>query len=155
RLAQELDRVGAGERRILRREQRADVLHAGRAENRVGQRMREDVAVGVPRQPARMLDAHAAEHQRDAVLQRVCVEAGTDAELAHAKSSGSCASESTRNASRGGSCRWPHGPRRTCTATRPAASAGATSLSTRSPTYATSAAGRPVASTTRSKKRGD
>ena len=32
----------------------------------------------------------------------------------------------------------PHGPRRTWIATRPAAAAGSTSLSTRSPTYATS-----------------
>ena len=31
-------------------------------------------------------------------------------------------------------CRWPHGPRRRCTATMPASAAGTTSLSTRSPT---------------------
>src|SRR4051812_31947994 len=98
--------------------------------------MREDVAVGMAGEPARMLDRHAAEHERDAVNEGVGIDASADAVLAHASASLSPASASIRRAPTGGSCRWPHGPRRTWTATMPAARAGDTSLSTRSPTYA-------------------
>ena len=47
RLAQQLDRVRALERRVAGREERADVLHARCAEHGIGERMREHVAVGV------------------------------------------------------------------------------------------------------------
>jgi hypothetical protein len=45
--------------------------------------MREHVAVAVPRHPARVLDAHAAEYEWHAVLERMSVEAGADAIVAH------------------------------------------------------------------------
>ena len=80
---EQVERVGAGELRIGGREERADVLEPGGSEQRVGQRMREHVAVGVAGQPARMFDLDAAEHQRHAVLERVRVEAGADAVLRH------------------------------------------------------------------------
>ena len=80
---EELQRVGAGERRVARREERADVLEPGGAEHRVGQRVGEDVAVRVARETARVLDPDAAEHERHALLERVRVEAGADAVLRH------------------------------------------------------------------------
>ena len=144
RLPQQLDGVGAGERRIPGGEERADVLEARGAEHRVGERVREHVAVGVAGEPARMVDPDAAEHERHAVLERVRVDAGADPVLGHGSRSGSSASESTRSRPRARRADSPHGPRRTWTATIPAASAGSTSLSTRSPTYATSSGDRPA-----------
>ena len=67
------------------------------------------------------------------MVERVRVDADPDAK-AHANAPGSSSSERMRIAAAGGSCRYPHGPRRRCTPTMPAAIAGATSLSTRSPT---------------------
>ena len=83
RFAQQLDRVCSFERRITGREKRADVLEAGRAKYRVRQRVREHVTVGVARETARMVDAHATEHERQAVLQCMRIEPGADAVLAH------------------------------------------------------------------------
>ena len=85
-LGEQLERVGAGEPRIVGRKERADVLEPGGTEQRVGERVREHISVGVAGKPARVLDRHAAEHERHAVLERVRVEAGTDAVLRHARS---------------------------------------------------------------------
>src|SRR5699024_3388082 len=62
----------------------ADVPEPGRAEHGVRQRMRDHVAIRMAGEPARMLEANAAEHERHAVLERVGVDADPDAELAHA-----------------------------------------------------------------------
>ena len=64
-------------------EERADVAEVRGAEDRVDERMRDDVAVRVAGEPARMVDRHAAEHERHALLERVRVEADPDPELAH------------------------------------------------------------------------
>ena len=80
---EEPQRVGARERGVAGGEERADVLESGGPEQRVGERVREDVAVGVAGQPARMLDLHPAEHEGHAVLERVRVEARADAVLRH------------------------------------------------------------------------
>ena len=55
--------------------------------------MREHVAVRMSGETARMVDANAAEHERDAVCEGVCIEARTDPELAHDSTSASSASE--------------------------------------------------------------
>ena len=117
RLAQELDRVRSLVLRIAGREERADVRHAGRAEDRVRQRVCKHVAVGMARQPTRVIDANAAEHERNAVHEGVRVEAGADTELAHP--SGSCLRTRASN---------------TLTVSRPFACANATATSKSSPT---------------------
>ena len=43
--------------------------------------MGDHVAVGVTGETARRIDAHAAENERDALLERVRIDAQTDAEL--------------------------------------------------------------------------
>ena len=103
--------------------------------------MSDDVAVRVAHEATRVLDRDPAEHERQAVLEGVGVHADPDPELAHeseASASGSRSSESIVSAEAGAFWSRPQGPRLTCTATSPAASAGRTSLSTRSPTYASS-----------------
>ena len=133
-VAQQVERVGAVPARVAGGEERADVAEPGRAEHGVGERVRDHVAVGVAGEAARMLDRDAAEHERNAVLERMRVDADADAELRHRAPPGARRASETRSAAGGGSCRWPQGPRRMWTATIPAASAGSTSLSTRSPT---------------------
>jgi hypothetical protein len=81
-----------------------------------------------------MLDPHAAEYERHAVLERVRVEPSADPVVGLASAAGSCASDSICTSASLASCSTPHGPRRMCTATMPARFAGSTSLSTRSPT---------------------
>ena len=110
----------------------------GRAEQRVRERVGDHVPVGMAREPARMLDRDAAEDERNAVREGVCVDSDPDAKLAHTSEASACGSEARSSSPHvaSGGVRWsrPHGPRRTCTATSPAAAAGRTSLSTRSPT---------------------
>ena len=93
RLAQQLDAVGAAEPLVSRREQRADVAEPGGAEDRIGERMRDHVAVGVAREPTRVIEPHAAEHERDAVRERVRVDAHADTKVTAAPP-GSSSSES-------------------------------------------------------------
>ena len=64
---------------VVRRKERADVAEAGGAEQRVGERMGDDVTVGVADEPARMVDRDAAEHERDAVAERMRIDANADA----------------------------------------------------------------------------
>jgi hypothetical protein len=59
------------------------------AAQRVDQSVRDHVAVGVPGETLLALDADPAEDQRDAVLERVRVEAAADAVFV-AHPSGSC-----------------------------------------------------------------
>ena len=61
--------------RIGRREVRADVAFAERAVDRVGERVERRVGVGVAGQPWRVRDAHAAEPDVIAGLERMDVEA--------------------------------------------------------------------------------
>src|SRR5205807_5562973 len=83
RLAEQVDRIASGERRVVRGEEGADVLHPGRAEHGIGERVRQHVAVGVAGEAARMLDANAAEYERHAVLERMRVEARADPVIRH------------------------------------------------------------------------
>jgi hypothetical protein len=66
--------------------------------------MREHVAVGVTREPAVEVEAHAAEDQRHAALELVRIDADPDAE-AHGSTAGSSSSDSILIAPAGGSCR--------------------------------------------------
>ena len=91
-LTQQVEAVGAAEALVARREQRADVAEPGSAEQRVDQRVREHVAVGVAGEAARMVDRHAAEHERHAVDERVRVDTDPDAQ-SHASTAGSSSSE--------------------------------------------------------------
>ena len=63
---------------------RADVVHAGRAEQRVAERVADDVGVGVAFEAVRVRDLDAAEHERTAGHQPVRVEGRADAELSQA-----------------------------------------------------------------------
>ena len=62
-------------------EERADVAEVGGAEDRVDQRVRDHVAVGVAGEAARLVERDAAEDERHALLERVRVDADADAEL--------------------------------------------------------------------------
>ena len=78
-----------------------------------------------PARPRGWSKRDAAEHERHALLERVRVDADADAEVSHGEHLGQLVERlGSRIASAGGSCRWPHGPRRMCTAAMPAASAG-------------------------------
>src|SRR5207249_10403588 len=65
---EQVERIGARECGVCGGEERADVFEPGRAEQGVGQRVGEDVAVRVARQAAWMLDPNAAEPERGAPL---------------------------------------------------------------------------------------
>ena len=84
RLGEQHERRDAAEALLARREERADVAEPGRAEQRVDQRVREHVAVGVAGEAARVVELDAAEHERHALLERVRVDADADAEVRHA-----------------------------------------------------------------------
>ena len=81
--AEEVERRGALPLRLAGREERADVLQAGSAEQRVDERVREHVAVGVADEPARVLDPDTAEDERDAFGQDVRVDADPHPEVRH------------------------------------------------------------------------
>src|SRR5262249_27082178 len=140
---------------------RADVAEPGRTEHGIGECVGDDVAVRVACEPAVGLEANAAEHEPRPRLERVRVDSHPDAKVAHADHSDASAAGSTLSESIWSAATsvpgWsrPHGPRRIQTATRPAAAAGSTSLSTRSPTYATSCGSKPASATSRSKNPGD
>ena len=69
---------------VLGREERADVVHAGRAEQRVAERVTDDVGVGVTVESVRVRDLDPAEHERTPGHQAVRVEGRADAELSQA-----------------------------------------------------------------------
>src|SRR6187200_3568054 len=100
--------------------------------------MREHVPVRVAGKATRVVDDNATEHEGNALLEGVRVVSDPHPQLHQSSEANACGSDArsaTLEAASGG-VGWslPHGPRRTCTATRPAAAAGSTSLSTRSPT---------------------
>jgi len=66
--------------------------------------VRDHVPVRVPGEPTRVIEADAAEHERDAFRKRVRVDAQPDPQ-GHASTSGSSSSDAMRIASAGGSCR--------------------------------------------------
>ena len=78
-LGEQPHRVGVAVLLVGRGKQRAEVGKAGRPEQRVGDRVRDRVAVGVTGEPRRVGDRHAAEHERRRVAERMHVEAQTDA----------------------------------------------------------------------------
>src|SRR5687767_12901275 len=51
--------------------------------------MGDDVPVGVPHEPSRVVDRDTAEHERYAVTERVSIDSETDTEVAHTPSLGS------------------------------------------------------------------
>ena len=63
------------------REHPADVAEAGRAEQRVGEDMADDVGVGMALEAARVLDRDAAEDERAALRQAVRIDRRADADL--------------------------------------------------------------------------
>jgi hypothetical protein len=82
--------VGLGEHRerrdtpeafVARREEAADVAEAGCSEQRVDERMCDDVPVGMSSEPARMIDGNPAEHEWDALLEGVGIDADPDPEI--------------------------------------------------------------------------
>ena len=84
--AQQRERVGAAPALVGVREVRADVVEPGGAEQRVDDRVREHVRVGVPGEPEqlRVLQAHAAEDQRTARLEPVRVPSDARPHARHA-----------------------------------------------------------------------
>ncbi len=63
RLREQQQRVGAAVSLVVGREEGADVREPGCAEQRVGEGVRDHVAVGVADEPTRVVDAHAAEDE--------------------------------------------------------------------------------------------
>jgi len=139
-LGEKPERVGAAIALVSGRKESPDVGKSRGAEERISQCMGDHVAVRMADQAVRVVERHAAEDERNAVAERVRVDAEPDPRLAHAPAAarpsraGSSANESIGIAPVGVACSRPHGPRLRWTATRPAASAGAASLSARSPT---------------------
>src|SRR4051794_28266862 len=91
RLRQQRERVCSSQRGVTGREERADVFHPRGTENRVRQRVRENVAVGVPCRTAWVLDADTGENERNAVLESMCIEPCADAEVGHASTAAASA----------------------------------------------------------------
>src|SRR5262245_26436225 len=85
-VAQEDEAVGACPSRILVGEMRADVAERGRAEQRVGDCVRQAVAVGMAEQAALVRDFEPAEDQLSAFDQTLDVISDTYAKLAHKRS---------------------------------------------------------------------
>ena len=84
----QVERGGAAPARIAGREHRADVVEPRCAQDRVDERVREHVAVGVAGKAPRRLDRHASEDERDPVRKGVRVDADADAKLGHPSGSG-------------------------------------------------------------------
>ena len=78
-LAQQLQRIGAGERLVGVREVRPEIPQTGGAEQGVDQRVGQDVGVRVPGEAAVVLDADAAEDECPSRLEAVGVPADTAA----------------------------------------------------------------------------
>src|SRR3954452_7507797 len=78
RQPEQVDRVGVAPALVGVGEVQADVAQPGRAEQRVDDRVREHVRVGVAGQAGVMLDAHAPEDQRAARFEAVGVVAEAD-----------------------------------------------------------------------------
>ena len=64
---------------VARREESPDIGETGGTEQRVGERVCDHVAVGVPGEAPWMVDRDTAEDERDAVRERVGVDTQPDA----------------------------------------------------------------------------
>ena len=113
-LGQQLERVGAAVALVVGGEERPDVGEPRGAEQGVGERVGDHVAVGVAREPARVVDRDPAEDERHAGVERVRVDPEADAKVAHASEASACGSDARSSrpsaASGGVRCRRPHGP---------------------------------------------
>jgi hypothetical protein len=69
--------------RFCRREERPDVAQPRSSEQRVDQRMGDDVAVGVAREPTGRLELDSPENERNSVRKCVRIDAEPNAELAY------------------------------------------------------------------------
>jgi len=78
--ARENGAVGAAKLRILRREEMPDVLHPGRAENRVHRRVEHDVRIGMPDEPFLPREDDAPQRQGRRAAESVYVVPVPDAE---------------------------------------------------------------------------
>ena len=96
RAAQQLDAVGAGERRVVVGEVLADVAKAGGGEEGVYDCVGHDIGVTVPGKPTFTVEPHAAQHQRPArvVAEGVDVDTLSDAHGTHVRHSTSATSRS-------------------------------------------------------------
>ena len=63
---------------VIRREHAPEVAKRGRSEERIGDRMEDDVTVGVAVQPRDAWNLEPTESKRGARTKRVCVDARTD-----------------------------------------------------------------------------
>src|SRR5262245_49560972 len=147
------DRRGVEPLRVRRREELADVPLAGRAEDRVDQRVCDHIAVRMPGKPGLTREVDAGQHERDPVLEAVRVDSEPDPQIAHAgtREARSSLRDVASWASGQSFCKSAHGPRTTKCAAIPALVAGTTSLSRRSPTYRISPGGQPTSDTILSK----
>ena len=80
---EQLDRGDAAVALLTGGEEPADVAEPGGPEQRVDQRMRDHVSVGMAGEPARVVDLDPAQDERDAFDEPVGVVPGTDADVGH------------------------------------------------------------------------
>ena len=83
-----MERADPGEPGVGRREEGADVAQAGSAENRVDDRMGEDVPVGVAGEPPLRVELDSAEDELHPGLERMGVDARPDPVLSQAAPAG-------------------------------------------------------------------
>jgi hypothetical protein len=69
---------------IVGREQGTDVRQPSRTEQRIGESMGNDVAVGMTDEPSRMINRHSTKHERHAHPESVRVHAEPDSHAIHA-----------------------------------------------------------------------
>src|SRR5205823_3736767 len=137
-LGQQIEARSALIARVIGRKVRADVSQPGSTEDGVDDRVGEHVSVGMPVQPAWVLDAHAAEHESPALLQGMNVVADSHP---HVDETASCSliSASTTSKSSGVVSLMFEGSPSTTVTSWPVA---ATSCASSSPTSPASAASR-------------
>src|SRR5207253_8810518 len=81
RLGQQVDARRVPIARVVRRKVSADVAQTGGAQDGGDHRLSEDVGGRVAVEAGRMIDAHAADHERPALAQGVQVVADTDPQV--------------------------------------------------------------------------
>ena len=80
---EQVERVRALKALVARREQGSDVAQPGRTENGVGQRMSDDIAVGMACEAATVIQPNASQNEWSPLLERMRVHAQADPQLAH------------------------------------------------------------------------
>src|SRR5262249_13519501 len=83
RVGEERKRRHAAQALVAGREQAADVAEAGGTKHRIDEGVRDDVAVRVPGEPARVVELQPAQDARNAVDEPVRVESDPDAQVSH------------------------------------------------------------------------